>query len=108
MTLRVALLRARLGAPKLRNGKSQPTKEDSMDLSYTDTLNGRRQAVEPDVTVRNEGTLFLFQPLTNAAKEWIDENVSDEAIWYGRSLVVEHRYAEDVALGMIESGLRVV
>jgi hypothetical protein len=29
----------------------------------------------PDVLVRNEGTVFLFCPLTPRAKQWIDQNV---------------------------------
>lgn len=28
-----------------------------------------------DVLVQNEGTIFLFAPLTAAAREWIEENV---------------------------------
>jgi hypothetical protein len=31
--------------------------------------------VAPDVLVANEGTIFVFCPLTAAAKEWVDENV---------------------------------
>ena len=48
----------------------------------------------PDVLVANEGTVFVFCPLTAAAKEWIDENVESEAWqWFGNSLVVDHRFA---------------
>jgi len=36
----------------------------------------------PDVLVRNEGTLFLFCPLTPRAKEWIDEHVQSDAQWF--------------------------
>ena len=58
-----------------------------------------------DVTVRNEGTLFLFTPETAEAKQWIDEHVSGESQWFGKALVVEHRFAEDLACGMLEAGL---
>ena len=58
----------------------------------------------PDILVRNEGTLFLFCPLTPQAKQWIGQHVQD-ALWFGNVLVVEHRYAWGLAVGMRDSGL---
>lgn len=58
-----------------------------------------------DVLVRNEGTVFLFRPVTDVGTEWIDENVAEDAQWFGGSLVVEHRYADDIAEGMRGDGL---
>ena len=59
----------------------------------------------PDILVRNEGTVFVFCPLTRRAKQWIDEHVQD-ALWFGNVLVVEHRYAWGLAVGMKDAGLR--
>jgi hypothetical protein len=59
----------------------------------------------PDVLVRNEGTLFLFCPLTSQAKEWIDGYVQPDAQWFGNALVVEHRFAWGLARGMEDAGL---
>jgi hypothetical protein len=59
----------------------------------------------PDITIRNEGTIFLFCPNTERGKLWIRENVAGEALYFGRALVVEHRYARDLAEGMIGDGL---
>jgi hypothetical protein len=59
----------------------------------------------PDVLVRNEGTLFLFCPLTPQAEQWIDEHVEPNPQWFGNCLVVEHRYAWGLAVGMKDSGL---
>jgi hypothetical protein len=59
----------------------------------------------PDVLVRNEGTLFLFCPLTSRAKGWIDEHVQSDAVWFGSALVVEHRFAWGLAQGMKDAGL---
>ena len=59
----------------------------------------------PDVVVRNEGTVFLFCPLTAHARLWIDENVQPDALWFGSALVVEHRFAWGLALGMKDAGL---
>ena len=58
----------------------------------------------PDVLVRNEGTVFVFCPLTVEAKQWISENVRD-ALWFVSALVVEHRYAWPLAVGMQDAGL---
>ena len=63
------------------------------------------QSVTPDVLVANEGSVFLFNPLTARAKEWIDDNVQDDAHWFGTTLVVEHRYAWGLAEGMKDDGL---
>jgi hypothetical protein len=63
------------------------------------------RAKSPDVLVRNEGTIFIFCPLTAAAKEWIDENVQPDAQWFGNSLIVEHRFAWGLGQGMKDAGL---
>jgi hypothetical protein len=60
----------------------------------------------PDVLVRNEGTLFLFCPLTPQSKLWIDDNVQADSTWFGNALVVEHRYAWSLGQGMKDAGLR--
>ena len=58
----------------------------------------------PGVLVRNEGTFFVFCPLTIEAKEWISKRVED-ALWFGCALVVEYRFAFGLAIGMQEAGL---
>lgn len=68
---------------------------------------------EPDVRVERGDSspwcsVFLFHPLTCAATEWIEENVGGETQWIGGALAVETRYAEDLALGMMADGLRVI
>jgi hypothetical protein len=59
----------------------------------------------PDISVSNHGTIFLFQPLTEAAKEWINLHVPSDATYFAGSLCVEHRYAYDLAEGMANDGL---
>jgi hypothetical protein len=69
-------------------------------------INERPKAKSPDVLVRNEGTVFVFCPLTSEAKEWIDENVESEPYqWFGNSLVVDHRFAWGLGQGMKDAGL---
>jgi len=45
--------------------------------------------------------------MTPAARAWIEENVSEESMWWAGGLVVESRYARDLAAGMLADGLRV-
>jgi len=61
--------------------------------------------VLPDVIVRYEGSIFLFEPLTVAAKHWIDANVQPNAQWFANALVVEFRYAAELAAAMRSDGL---
>ena len=58
-----------------------------------------------DVLVRNEGSLFLFHPLSDAAKDWIKEHIPDDAQWFGKALVVETRYVGNIVEGMRADGL---
>lgn len=59
----------------------------------------------PDVLLANEGTVFTFCPLSPAAKQWVKENVQSDAQWFGNVLVVEHRFAWGLAMGMKDAGL---
>jgi hypothetical protein len=61
---------------------------------------------QPDVLFRNEGTVFVFCPLTERAQEWFGSNVTSEPWqWFGNALVVEHRYAWGLAEGLTSDGL---
>jgi hypothetical protein len=60
-----------------------------------------------DVTVENHGSLFLIDPLTEKASQWIDEHVHADAQYFGSKLVVEHHYIENLVLGMVEDGIEV-
>jgi hypothetical protein len=59
----------------------------------------------PDVLVCNGGTVVLFCPLTSRCREWIDDHVQPDALWFGNVLVVEHRFAWGLAQGMKDAGL---
>jgi hypothetical protein len=61
--------------------------------------------ITPDVFVHNEGTVFLFCPLTPQAMKWIHDHVQPDALWFGSALVVEHRFALGLAQGMKDADL---
>lgn len=62
-----------------------------------------------DVQVQDEGSIIIFNLLTDSAQEWVDENVGGEYQFFGKNgLVVEPRYASGLAEGMEQDGLEVV
>jgi hypothetical protein len=63
---------------------------------------------EPDVLVENHGSVCIVQPMSEAAREWIDENVQTEGWqWIGGGLAVEPRCVENLVNGVMEAGLTV-
>ncbi len=58
-----------------------------------------------DISIENHGTIFLFRLNTSSAVEWVSQNVQEDAQFFGDALVVEHRYARNVAAGMVAEGL---
>jgi hypothetical protein len=61
-----------------------------------------------DVTVANEGSLFTFALETERARQWVAEHVVGETLYFGgNTLIVEHKYAHGLVLGMIGDGLKV-
>lgn len=60
-----------------------------------------------DVTIENHSSLMLFRLHTDRAREWVDEFVSDDAQFFGGALVVEPRYASNLANGMADDGLEI-
>lgn len=60
-----------------------------------------------DFKVVNHGSIILFTPHTDEAKQWIDDNISDDAQFWGDSLVVEPRYAGPLANGIAGDGLSI-
>ena len=76
------------------------------------TVNETRQEVQAvrriDFVVRDEGTIWLFTPLTPAALQFLSDHIQEGAQYFGDSLIVEHRYVEDLLLGLSEHGLETV
>lgn len=62
-----------------------------------------------DIRIENHGSLFVFWPLSESAKSWVDENVAEPTFLGGtHAIVVEPRYARELADGMMADGLVVV
>lgn len=58
-----------------------------------------------DITITDHGSIILVTPITDQAKAWVDDNVSEESQWFGNSLVVEPRYISNLVDGMSDAGL---
>jgi hypothetical protein len=67
--------------------------------------NAKAQSDVIDIQVENQGSLFTFEALTDEANEWMEQHIPEDATWFGARLIVEHRYARDLANGMIGDGL---
>jgi hypothetical protein len=59
-----------------------------------------------DFLVRDEGSIFLVEPVSAAAFAHVTELRAqrDEVTWCGDALAVEHRFVPDVAASLIEEG----
>jgi len=55
--------------------------------------------------VSGGGTVYLFKPLTPAARAWVDEHLPTDATWWCGAVVVEHRYMGSIVVGAIDDGL---
>ena len=51
-------------------------------------------------------SVYLITPMTQECKEWLKENVSEDAQYLGHSLAVEHRYVEDLIGGLQQQGFK--
>jgi hypothetical protein len=60
-----------------------------------------------DIAVEYHGSLYLLQPLTEHASDWLHEHVAENAQWFISALVVEPKYVSDILRGGIADGLRV-
>lgn len=60
-----------------------------------------------DIELQDEGTIWLFRPLTQVGREWLKGNVQPDATWFGGALVVEHRYVQGLAEGAMSEGLTI-
>lgn len=58
-----------------------------------------------DVVVTGSGTVYLFRLLTQEARSWVDEHVSDDRQMFGDAVPVGHRYMVILANGMQHDGL---
>jgi hypothetical protein len=74
--------------------------------------NNARQEVQGvrcvDFLVRDEGSIWLFTPLSPAALEFLSEHIQADVQYFGDSLAVEHRFVYDLLVGLGGHDLKAV
>jgi hypothetical protein len=64
--------------------------------------------VMSDVTIENQGSMFLFRLESDVARAWWEENVGSQGRqWSGNGCALRPRLAAAVAQAMEEAGLEV-
>jgi len=77
-------------------------------MIHTDGIPTIATAVrEPDITVRDEGSLVLLDSGTPEGRTWLDESLDPEAQRWGSAYVIEPRYVSDILEGAACDGLAV-
>lgn len=59
----------------------------------------------PDFSFCNHGSICTLTPLTDAGREWVAENIGDDAMSWGGGVVIEPRYCADILDGIEAAGL---
>ena len=60
-----------------------------------------------DFILSGGGSVYILTPQTDAARDWIEEHIPDDAQWFGHGVAVEHRYVDAIVTGIIADGLEV-
>jgi hypothetical protein len=85
-------------------GKNPPSAfpQDAIHLAaFSDT----RRKPMADFEVSNHGTIFIFTPLSPAARDWVAEFLPEDAQRWAGGVAIEHRYISDVVIGAQRDGL---
>ena len=64
-----------------------------------------RAGEKADFQLIEQSTIFLLEPLTDAARAWVQDHISADAIRFGPAIVVEHRCLADIVTGIALAGL---
>lgn len=65
-------------------------------------------AYQPDFSIHGSGTVFLFEPLTDRASQWLEAHcpLTGDHCYIGGSLAIEHRFVGNIVLLATLDGLR--
>jgi hypothetical protein len=68
----------------------------------------RPEVNTPDFEVSGHGSIYIFTPLTPAARDWVADFLPEDAQRWAGGTVVEHRFIADIVQGAQRDGLSVV
>jgi hypothetical protein len=78
-----------------------------MTLDAFKTAGGSPPERGPDFQLIRQSTICLLEPLTNAARAWVQDHISADATRFGPAIVVEHRGIAEIVTGIAVAGLSV-
>lgn len=55
----------------------------------------------------NGGSVCLLIPVNGDARRWLDENIGEDALYFGHGLAVEYRYTQQILDGIVRDGFEV-
>jgi hypothetical protein len=58
-----------------------------------------------DFLFRQDGSIALLTPRTEAAREWAGEHLPADAMTWGGAIVIEPRYVHDILTGILRDSL---
>ena len=73
--------------------------------SHRDSFAASGSSPQSDFLLENHGSIFLLQPLSPAANDWVAENLPEDHLTFGSAVVVEPRYIADIVRGAQADGL---
>jgi hypothetical protein len=71
-------------------------------------MSNKEKTTVPDIRVHDQGSIWMFWPISTSAKDWVNENVTiplDMSL--GPHFLVEHRFVDNLIQGMQGAGLTV-
>lgn len=63
--------------------------------------------ITSDFNVYDGGSIILLAPHTEQARDWIRDNIPDDAQTLGNNIAIERRYFEDIYWGIKGDGLTI-
>ena len=60
-----------------------------------------------DFQLIRQTTIFLLEPLTEAARAWAEDHVPVDATHFGPAIVIEQHHIVDILMGICTAGLTV-
>jgi hypothetical protein len=77
-----------------------------IELKPVKVKRGERSKDNPDYVFTSDGSgsIWLVRATNEVAQKHLEENVQEDASWWGTRLVVEHRYVGNLATALGEAG----
>lgn len=63
--------------------------------------------IDIDFLVRDEGSIIILMPNSDEAKQWVTDHIDENATWFSRGVVIEHRYAQDIIDAILSTDMNI-